>query len=478
MGPPDLARKKNMMKNLFLRFLTCGAIALALVSLTASAAAPKKLLVVTATKGFRHSSIPTAERIIAMLGAESGAYTVEYVRGGDNGKDDAEVAAKMSPSELVKYDGVIFANTTGDLAIPDKAFFLDWIKSGKAFVGMHSCTDTYHGYPAFIQMLGGEFLTHHAQVGVDCVNQSPKHPATVHLGGNYEVFDEIYLMKNFNRAEVHGLLGLDKHPNEGTPGDYPVAWCKEYGKGRVFYTSLGHREDVWDADPNMNGRRNSPEVSKAYQQHILGGIQWALGLEPGDGKAQSTAARVSPTEAAAGFKPLFNGLNLDGWHLRHAGGTSSWSAQNGMLVNEVPKDGHGTDLVSDRKFKNFTARYDFMVPSGSNSGFYLRGRHEVQIVDDFAAGAPSSGGNGSIYNHTVASKFVSKKPGEWQSSEVTMVGQRVTVILNGEKVIDNVVVDRPTGGELDNNVNAPGPFFLQGDHGSIAFRNLRVKELP
>ncbi|MCP5524893.1 MAG: ThuA domain-containing protein [Verrucomicrobiales bacterium] len=469
-----------MMKNLFLRFLSRGVLALAIVSLSASAAAPKKLLVVTATKGFRHSSIPTAERILGMLGAESGAFTVEYVRGGADGKDDAEVAAKMSPTELVKYDGVVFANTTGDLAIPDKEFFLNWIKSGKAFIGMHSCSDTYHGYPPYIQMLGGEFLTHHAQVGVDCVNQSPGHPATAHLGPDYEVFDEIYLMKNFDRQQVHGLLGLDKHPNEGTPGDYPVAWCKEYGKGRVFYTSLGHREDVWDAewtDGNGN-RRNSPEVSKAYQQHILGGIKWALGLEPGDGKPLSTAAKVSPDEAAAGFKPLFNGLNLDGWHLRREDGTRSWSAQNGMLVNVVPKDGHGTDLVSDKKFWNFTARYDFMVPSGSNSGFYLRGRHEVQILDDYAAGATSPGGNGSIYNHTTASKFVSKKPGEWQTAEVTMVGFRVTLILNGEKVIDNALVDRPTGSQLDNNVNEPGAFFLQGDHGSIAFRNLRVKELP
>lgn len=455
------------------------AVTLSVVSLMLGAhAAPKKLLVVTATKGFRHSSIPTAERIIARLGEESGLYTVEFVRGGKNGRDDAEVAAKMAPAELQKYDGVIFANTTGELAIPDKEFFLNWIKSGKAFIGMHSCSDTYHGYPPFIQMLGGEFLTHKAQVRVQCLNQDPEHPATAHFGPHFEVHDEIYLFKNFHRDQVHGLLWLDKHPNFGIPGDYPVSWCKAYGKGRVFYTSLGHREDVWDDDPNLRGRRNPPEVSRAYQQHILGGIKWALGLAAGDATPQSTAVKLSPQEVAEGFVPLFNGVNLEGWHLRHPNGTPSWSVQNGMLVNLVPEGGHGTDLVSDRKFWNFVVRYEYMIPKGSNSGFYLRGRHEVQIVDDYEAGRPSPGGNGSIYNHTTASKFVSKKPGEWQTAEVSMVGHRVTVILNGEKIIDNALVDRPTGGELDGNVNAPGPIMLQGDHGSIAFRNIRIKELP
>ncbi|RME94407.1 MAG: DUF1080 domain-containing protein, partial [Verrucomicrobia bacterium] len=319
---------------------------------------------------------------------------------------------------------------------------------------------------------------HKAQVGVSCINQDPEHPATAHFGPNFQVFDEIYLFKNFHRDQVHGLLWLDKHPNFGIPGDYPVSWCKAYGKGRVFYTSLGHREDVWDDDPAMRGRRNPPAVSRAYQQHILGGIKWALGLAPGDATPQSTAVKLSPEEVAAGFVPLFNGVNLDGWHLRHPDGTPSWSVQNGMLVNLVPEGGHGTDLVSDRKFWNFVVRYEYMIPKGSNSGFYLRGRHEVQIVDDYAAGRPSPGGNGSIYNHTTASKFVSKKPGEWQTAEVTMIGHRVTVILNGEKIIDNALVDRPTGGELDRNVNAPGPIMLQGDHGSIAFRNIRIKELP
>ena len=247
-------------------------------------AAPKKVLVVTVTKGFRHSSIPTAEKVLGELAKKSGAFEVDYVR------TDEEMAQKMTVASLKKYDGVIFANTTGDLPLPDKQGFLDWIKSGKAFIGMHSASDTFHPFPPYIEMLGGEFKEHHAQEVVDCINQDPKHPACRDLGPAFHLKDEIYLLKNFDRSTVHGLLALDKHPNDKTPGDYPIAWAKLYGKGRVFYTSLGHREDVWDPNtPESFNRENPKEVSEAYQKHILGGIKWALGLEKGDAKPQTAA---------------------------------------------------------------------------------------------------------------------------------------------------------------------------------------------
>jgi len=236
-------------------------------------AAPKKILVVTVTKGFRHSSIPTAEKVLGELAQKSGVFTVEYVR------NDEEMAQKMTTASLKNYDGVVFANTTGDLPLPDKDAFIDWIKSGKAFIGTHSASDTFHGYPPYIEMLGGEFQSHHAQAEVDCLSQDPKHPACRHLGPVFHVKDEIYLLKNFDRTKVHPLLMLDKHPNEKTPGDFPIAWAKQFGTGRVFYTSLGHREDVWDSDtPESFKRENPKSVSEAYEQHLLGGIKWALGL--------------------------------------------------------------------------------------------------------------------------------------------------------------------------------------------------------
>ena len=247
--------------------------------------AGKRVLVVTVTKGFRHSSIPTAEKVIGDLAAKSHAFTVDYVR------NDQDMAEKMTAAALKNYDGFIFANTTGILPLPDKEAFLNAIKGGKGFIAMHSGSDTFHGtngIDPYSEMLGGEFETHHAQVGVECLVQDTKHPATHHLGQSFKVKqEEIYLIKNYSPIKVHELLVLDKHPNDKTPGHFPISWCKKFGQGRVFYTSLGHREDIWDTDPDLKGRINPVEVSEAYQKHILGGIKWALGLEPGDATPQT-----------------------------------------------------------------------------------------------------------------------------------------------------------------------------------------------
>ena len=303
-------------------------------TLVAAAPKPKKVLVVTTTTGFRHSSIETAERVIEKLGRESGAFTVDFARvtppkdpsrpaapkdTGDAEKFKADtekynaamekfneadarfqeelkkyftdqksvLAAKMSADALKNYDGVIFANTTGDLPLPDPQAFVDWVKAGHAFVGMHSASDTFHGFRPYVEMIGGEFLTHGSQATVDCLNQDAKHAACKHLPATWTVHDEIYLLKSFTRSTVHGLLTLDKEPNKKTPGDYPIAWCKQFGKGRVFYTSLGHREDMWDPEWGGKDRKNSAEISKAYQQHILAGIRWALGQAKGGARPQT-----------------------------------------------------------------------------------------------------------------------------------------------------------------------------------------------
>jgi len=310
-------------------------------------------------------------------------------------------------------------------------------------------------------MIGGEFLTHGPQAAVVCLNMDPEHPSTRHLGPKFPIFDEIYILKSFYRDRVHGLLTLDKHPNTGAPGDYPIAWSKMVGQGKLFYTSLGHREDVW--------------LSRDYQYHIMGGIRWALGLVEGNADVQSTAAKLAEADSKDGYRLLFNGSDLNGWKLRNAGGNKSWSAQNGMLVN-TPGD-HGNDLVTEEKFRDFTIRYEYMVPKGSNSGLYLRGRHEIQILEDSDAKGPSMGGNGSIYSVKVASDHVSRKAGDWQFAQVTIKGNRVTVFLNGVKIHDNVEINKATGGELDANVDQPGPIMLQGDHGAVAFRNIRIKTL-
>jgi hypothetical protein len=181
---------------------------------------------------------------------------------------------------------------------------------------------------------------------------------------------------------------------------------------------------------------------------------------------------------AADFVPLFNGKDTTGWKLRRKDGHNSWSVENGVLKNTVNKGEHGTDLVTEKKFWNFTVKYEYMVPDNSNSGFYLRGRHEIQILGDYKSGKASKGGNGAIYQHTAPSEFASKPGDQWQTVEATMIGNKITVILNGKKIHDNMECNKATGSQIDDKVTEPGPIFLQGDHGTVSFRNIQIKELP
>jgi len=189
---------------------------------------------------------------------------------------------------------------------------------------------------------------------------------------------------------------------------------------------------------------------------------------------------MAAEENQKGFQPLFNGKDLTGWKLRNPNGHNSWTVEpGGVLKNTVEKGGpHGTDLMTDQKFWNFTARYEYMTPDNSNSGFYLRGRQEIQILGDHKSGVLTKGGNGAIYNFKAPDKFVTKPGGEWQTAEVTIIGHRITATLNGVKIHDNVECNQPTGGQIDNKMDEPGPILLQGDHGTVSFRNIRVKELP
>ncbi len=277
------------------------ALSLALVAVgTLPAVAAKKpvkhLLVVTVTKGFRHDSIPLAEEIIERIGKETGDWETDFVR------TDEEMQTKMTPEALKRYDAVCFASTTGTLPLPDPNGFLQYIRDGHGFIAMHAGSDTFHEWPGqqggvseYIKMLGAEFQTHHSQSSNQPVILDPSSPATRPLieaahpvsgeqpkpqptyvtGNRWHTFDEMYLFKNVDRPALHVLVYMDKHPDDGSPeanqpGEYLIAWVKSYGKGRVFYTSLGHRQDMWN-DP-------------LYQKHITGGIRFALGLARGNTK--------------------------------------------------------------------------------------------------------------------------------------------------------------------------------------------------
>lgn len=197
--------------------------------------------------------------------------------------------------------------------------------------------------------------------------------------------------------------------------------------------------------------------------------------ESPDGKITPwTAVRApalrTPTQPRWGNPvELFNGRDLTGWRLRSPKSPNCWSVENGAMTNGVPC----VDIISEQKFMDFKLHVEFNIAEKSNSGIYLRGRYEIQLLDDFAK-PPSSHGMGSVYGFITPSSNPAKKAGEWQTFDITFLGRSVTVVLNGQTLINNQEISGITGGALDSDEGAPGPIMLQGDHGKIAFRKITV----
>jgi 3-keto-disaccharide hydrolase len=166
---------------------------------------------------------------------------------------------------------------------------------------------------------------------------------------------------------------------------------------------------------------------------------------------------------------LFNGKDLAGWKLRSNERGNCWNAANGTLTNNVPC----VDIITEQKFTDFKLHLEFNIVAESNSGVYLRGRDEVQIEDSFGK-ATDSLRMGGVYGFLRPAVNASLRPGEWQSYDITLIGRRVTVVLNGKTIIDNAEIPGITGGALDSDEGAPGPLMLQGDHGKVTFRNIVI----
>ncbi|HEX9166478.1 MAG TPA: DUF1080 domain-containing protein [Gemmatimonadales bacterium] len=162
---------------------------------------------------------------------------------------------------------------------------------------------------------------------------------------------------------------------------------------------------------------------------------------------------------------LANGLSS--WEAR--GGRSGWSYIEGVLTNLPPS----VDLISRAQFTDFKLHIEVNVPLQGNSGIYLRGRYEVQVQDDYAK-PPCNRCMGGIYGQVQPMRNAAKPPGDWQAFDITLIGRRVTVVLNGVTVIDNQEIPGITGGALDSNEGDPGPIMLQGDHTGVKYRNIRI----
>jgi hypothetical protein len=276
-----------------------------------AADAPKRrILLFTKASGFEHPAIKPinggpslVEKTLTDLGAQHN-FEITHTKDG----------SVFTPANLAKYDAFFFY-TSGNLTTPGtdknppmspegKAAFLDAIKNGKGYIGTHSASDTFHTEPdpadrsnryithgeasdPYIRMLGGEFIKHGAQQSSRTVVIDPRFPGLNTAGEGFDMKEEWYSLKDFS-PDLHVLLVQDTKGMTGPDyqrGPYPATWARAHGKGRVFYTSMGHRDDVW--------------ASPIFQSILLGGIAWATGnvkadVTPNLAKACPTHAEIPP----------------------------------------------------------------------------------------------------------------------------------------------------------------------------------------
>jgi type 1 glutamine amidotransferase len=258
--------------------------------------ASKKLLFLTHAALYKHTSLGPAEHAVTELGKQGG-FSVTTVQGYKQDADKLDFTF-LTPQYLEQFDGLMLM-TNGNLPLSDdqKRALIEFVRNGKALIGAHCASLTLYDYPAFGEMLGGYFRRSGRQNRIVILKvEDQKHPATRMLGVSWPVVDEFYLFGTapwdasrptenvdalfgnripvaFSRDRVHVLLSIDTETSDlsGQPemqrgGDYPQAWWRSFGQGRVFYTSLGHRDDIWSNDP-------------IFRAHVLGGIRWAMGLE-------------------------------------------------------------------------------------------------------------------------------------------------------------------------------------------------------
>jgi hypothetical protein len=166
-----------------------------------------------------------------------------------------------------------------------------------------------------------------------------------------------------------------------------------------------------------------------------------------------------------------SGSEFSQWRLKHPERPDGWSFEGGILTNTPPS----TDLLTIDKYKDFRLHVEFRMPKDvySNSGVYLRGRYEVQIAKSFRQ-TPHNRGPGGVYGFITPGNLPLSPDGEWNTYDITLVGRRITLVFNGETVIDDAEIPGITGGALDSREGEPGPIMLQGDHAAISYRNIVI----
>jgi type 1 glutamine amidotransferase len=243
-----------------LMILACGGSPSA-PSSTPSTPPGRRLLYLTASAGFKHDVLPLSQTVLRDIGLRTGGFDTVAT----------EDVSQITRDNLARFDAVAFF-TSGELPMDEgqKAALLDFVRAGKGFIGIHSATDTFYAWPDYGLMLGAYFDGHPWHQEVALRVEDPAHPATRSLAASFRLNDEIYQFRDWSRASVHVLLSLDPTSvDTNAPGvtrtdrDFALAWTRTEGRGRVFYTALGHEPAVWQ--------------DARFQQLLAGGIRWAMG---------------------------------------------------------------------------------------------------------------------------------------------------------------------------------------------------------
>jgi hypothetical protein len=273
--------------------------------------------------------------------------------------------------------------------------------------------------------------------------------------------------------------------NITTPNGTRASWLGVTEKGgnlEVWFQPTGG--NVYQVkDFKVDGSHMTLPVSRASGNRPA--MTWEL--DASDGKLTGVQKRGENTVALTGVRapelkrsvpkawtkpePLFNGKDLNGWEPIGDTANNHWVVQDGLMVNEA----HGANLKTTRTFDDFKVHFEVNCPDHANSGFYLRGRYEVQLEYEPPGTEPPERRMGSIYGRIAPKQELPRKPGEWETFDIQLVGRMVTIVRNGVTTVDRQEIEGITGGALDANEGEPGPFYIQGDHtGGLKFRNITV----
>ncbi|HYN10235.1 MAG TPA: ThuA domain-containing protein [Vicinamibacterales bacterium] len=212
---------------------------------------PLRVLMLTATTGFRHGSIETARQTLTSLGSRTGEFTITAT----------EDVSQITAARLANVDVLAFILTTGELPFDagQKAAIVSFVENGGGFIGAHSATDTLYEWADYGRLVGAYFNGHPWSQEATVNVEDRDHPATRAFGATFRLNEEYYTFRENPRSRVHVLLSLDA-ASVGTTGDYPLAWSHSFGSGRAFYTALGHHDATWQ--------------DTRFQTHMRGAINW------------------------------------------------------------------------------------------------------------------------------------------------------------------------------------------------------------